>query len=148
MICTYAYFDGPKAFKDLARELDQSPGLDVTLFLNIERGRGNTTASETLVQGFASRFWQSDWPGKARPRVYYDPQSLNSSGPKGVLHTKAVIADRESLFITSSNLTEAAMDRNIEMGVLLRDPAVATTAVTHFRGLIDQELPVPLPDFE
>jgi phosphatidylserine/phosphatidylglycerophosphate/cardiolipin synthase-like enzyme len=39
----------------------------------------------------------------------------------GVLHAKGVVADDEVVFVTSANLTEAALDRNIEVGLLVRD---------------------------
>lgn len=145
LISSYAYFDGQKAFRLLAKRMDNSPELRATLLLNIERGQRSTTKSEDLVRRFADRFWKSDWPGKARPSVYYDPRSLEPDGPKGVLHAKAVIADEEALFVTSANLTEAALDRNIEVGVLLRDRTIVLSALAHFRGLIDQKLLLPLP---
>jgi phosphatidylserine/phosphatidylglycerophosphate/cardiolipin synthase-like enzyme len=62
-----------------------------------------------------------------------------------VLHAKAVVADEEAVFITSANLTEAALDRNIEMGLLVRDRALAASVVSHFRSLIDRSLLHPLP---
>ncbi|MXY67884.1 MAG: phospholipase [Acidobacteriia bacterium] len=145
LISSYAYFDGKKAFQLLAKRMDSSPELRASLLLNIERGQQSTTKSEDLVRRFADRFWKSDWPGKARPSVYYDPRSLELDGPKGVLHAKAVITDEDALFITSANLTEAALDRNIEAGVLLRDRTIVLTALAHFRGLIDQKLLLPLP---
>jgi hypothetical protein len=49
---TYAFFDGPKAFEVLARRMDATPALRVTLLLNIQRKKGDTTASEQLVRGF------------------------------------------------------------------------------------------------
>ena len=58
----------------------------------------------------------TDWPGASKPAVYYDPRSLDPSGPTGVLHAKAVVVDGEAVFVTSANLTEAALDRNIELG--------------------------------
>lgn len=145
LLSSYTYFDGPKAFRSVAKRMDSTPGLRVTLLLNIERGRQSTTKSEDLVRRFATRFWGSDWPGKRQPEVYYDPRSLEPGGPQGVLHAKAVIADEEALFVTSANLTEAALDRNVEVGVLLRDRTIALTALAHFRALIDQELLLPLP---
>jgi phosphatidylserine/phosphatidylglycerophosphate/cardiolipin synthase-like enzyme len=63
-----------------------------------------------------------------------------------VLHAKAVVADDEAVFITSANMTEAALDRNIEMGLLVRDHALAATVVSHFRGLIDRKLLHILPN--
>ncbi len=142
---TYAFFDGPKAFEVLARRMDEKPGLRVTLLLNIQRKRGDTTAAEQLVRGFTDRFWKIEWPGSVRPTVYYDPRALELDGPGGVLHAKGVVADDEAVFVTSANLTEAALDRNIEVGLLVRDRALAATMSSHFRGLIDQRLLHPLP---
>jgi phosphatidylserine/phosphatidylglycerophosphate/cardiolipin synthase-like enzyme len=86
-----------------------------------------------------------DWPGSSRPAVYYDPRSLDLDGPAGVLHAKAVVADDEAVFVTSANLTEAALDRNIEVGLLIRDRALAASMLSHFRGPIDRGLLNPLP---
>ena len=142
---TYVYFDGPRAFAALAERMEAIPELQVTLLLNIQRRRGDTTAADQLVRRFADRFWTSDWPGEARPRVYYDPRSLDLDGPAGVLHAKAVVADGEAVFTTSANLTDAALDRNIELGVLIRDRALAASVTSHFQGLIDREVLRPLP---
>ncbi len=144
-ISTYAFFEGRKAFDVLAHRMDARPALAVTLLLNIQRRSGDTTDAQNLVRRFADRFWQMEWPGSSRPRVYYDPRSLEIGGPAGVLHAKAVVADDEAVFITSANLTEAALERNIEMGLFIRDRALAASVVTHFRGLIDRALLHPLP---
>jgi phosphatidylserine/phosphatidylglycerophosphate/cardiolipin synthase-like enzyme len=142
---TYAFFDGPKAFEVLARRMDARSELRVTLLLNIQRRRGDTTAAEQLVRRFADRFWKTDWPGSSRPSVYYDPRALEAEGPAGVLHAKALVVDDEAVFVTSANLTEAALDRNIEIGLLVRDRALALTVSSHFRGLIDRGLLGLLP---
>lgn len=143
--CTYAYFDGPRAFEVLAKRMDAVPELSVILLLNIQRKRGDTTAADELVRRFADRFWGTDWPGSSRPRVYFDPRALEREGPGGVLHAKAVVADDEAVFVTSANLTEAALDRNIEIGLLVRDRALAASVSTHFRTLIERGLLQPLP---
>ena len=143
---TYVFSDGPRAFRTLADRMDAVPELEVTLLLNIERRRGDTTAADSLVRRFADGFWGEEWPGATRPKVYYDPRSVEPDGPAGVLHAKAVVADEESVFITSANLTEAAQDRNIELGLLVRDRTLATTTVIHFRTLIEKDLLRRLPD--
>jgi phosphatidylserine/phosphatidylglycerophosphate/cardiolipin synthase-like enzyme len=142
---TYAYFDGPKAFGVLSGRMDELTDLQVTLLLNIGRNRGDTTASDQLVRQFADRLWRSDWPGVARPRVFYDPRSLDADEPGAVLHAKAVVVDDEAVLVTSANLTEAAFDRNIEMGVLMRDRGFALSVTSHFRRLIDEGLLAALP---
>ena len=145
-VSTYAFFDGSQAFKSLASRMDVVPGLEVTLLLNIDRRRGDTTASQALVRRFADEFWHREWPGAVRPKVYYDPRSVETEGPAGVLHAKAVVADEESVFITSANLTAAAWDRNIELGLLVRDRGLAATTVIHFRTLIENDLLRRLPE--
>jgi phosphatidylserine/phosphatidylglycerophosphate/cardiolipin synthase-like enzyme len=145
--CTYAFFsfDGSKAFELLARRMETTPVLRVTLLLNSQRKKGDTTSSEQLVRRFAEKFWKSDWPGSARPSVFYDPRALELEGSGGVLHAKAVVADDEAVFITSANLTEAALERNIELGVLIRDRTCALAVSSYFRNLIDRTLLKPLP---
>ncbi len=142
---TFVFFDGPKAFEVLAKRMDEIPELRVTLLLNIQRKWGDTTAADHLVRKFADRFWQTDWPGSSRPRVFFDPRSLESDGLSSVLHAKAVVTDDEAVFVTSANLTEAALDRNIEVGVLVRDRALALSVSSHFQVLIDRGLLKPLP---
>ena len=144
-VSTFAYFDGPRVFADVAQRMDTNPGLQVTLLLNIQRSRGDTTAANSLVRRFADGFWKTDWPGASRPTVFYDPRSIDLGGPSGVLHAKAVVADGEAVFITSANLTDAALNRNIELGILLRDRALAASISNHFQGLIDAKLLRPLP---
>ena len=77
-------------------------------------------------------------------RVYYDPRALELEGPAGVLHAKVVVIDDEAVFVTSANLTEAALDRNIEVGLLVRDRALAASMSSHFQVLIDRGLLRPL----
>jgi phosphatidylserine/phosphatidylglycerophosphate/cardiolipin synthase-like enzyme len=144
-ISTYAYFDGPRAFETLAGRMDAVAGLRVVLLLNIHRQPREAESAEDLVARFAARLWRHDWPGERRPDVFYDPRSVADDAPGAVLHAKAVVADDRVAFVTSANLTEAAFDRNIEVGVLTRDAALAATLARHFQVLIDRSLLVPLP---
>jgi phosphatidylserine/phosphatidylglycerophosphate/cardiolipin synthase-like enzyme len=144
-ISTYAFFDGPRAFDLLARRMDATSKLQVTLLLNIQRRRADTSGPDQVVRRFTERFWKVDWPGSSRPRVFYDPRALDVEGPGGVLHAKSVVTDDDAVFVTSANLTEAALDRNIEMGLLVRDRSLAASVTTHFRVLIEQRLLHPLP---
>lgn len=145
-VSTYVYFDGPRAFETLARRMDETAGMTVRLLMNIQRPKGDTSTASDIVRRFTERFWTRDWPGASRPMVFYDPRSLDPDRPGGVLHAKAVVADNASVFITSANLTEAAWDRNFELGVLLRDRALAESVASHFQVLVDRELVLPLPE--
>lgn len=126
----------------LAQHLDATPGLRANVILNLPRYKGDDGAVRRVVNRFAARFWKR-WPGKKRPHVYYDPRPARRD--RGQLHAKVVVADDERVFITSANLTRAAWDANIELGVLLRDRAVADSVVAHFQNLIDRRHLVLLP---
>jgi hypothetical protein len=80
---TYAFFDGPKAFEVLARRMVTTPGLRVTLLLNIQRKRGDTTASEQLVRRFADRFWKTDWPDLRVQACFTSRERLTRKVPVG-----------------------------------------------------------------
>ena len=141
---SYAYFDGPRVFDRLARRMEAAPELKVRLLLNIHRGQRDTSSSEHLVRRFADQFWDKDWPGKVRPDVFYDPRSVDPEA-RGVLHAKAVVADDESVFVTSANFTGAALDENIELGLLVRYRPLALSVVRHLQGLIDRGMLRGLP---
>ena len=126
----------------LAQHLDAVPGLRANLILNLPRYKNDDRAARRVVGRFADRFWKR-WPGKKRPSVYYDPRPAGRD--RGQLHAKVVVADDERVFITSANLTRAAWDANIELGVLLRDRALADSVVAHFQSLIDRKHLVLLP---
>ena len=141
---SYAYFDGPRVFRLLARRMEELPGLRVTLLLNIHRGHNDATVAADVVRRFADQFWSEDWPGPIRPSVFYDPRSVDPD-VRGVLHAKAVVSDEERVFITSANFTAAAQDDNIELGVHFRNGPLALRVVRHLQGLIDHSLLTPLP---
>ncbi len=83
--------------------------------------------------------------GSSRPKVYYDARSLALDGSAAVPHAKAVVADGEAVFVTSANRTDSAWAENIEVGVLARDHALATSVTAYFQGPIDGEVLKALP---
>lgn len=52
------------------------------------------------------------------------------------VHAKLVIADERVALVTSANLTGAAMDRNMEAGVLVRGGSLPRVLSRHFRTLM------------
>jgi phosphatidylserine/phosphatidylglycerophosphate/cardiolipin synthase-like enzyme len=56
--------------------------------------------------------------------------------PDAKLHAKAVIVDSRDVLLTSANMTNAAYDKNIELGVLCRGGNVARQVQQHFDALI------------
>ena len=71
------------------------------------------------------------------PEIYFDPRSLATDGkPKAVLHAKCVVVDGKTSFVSSANFTEAAQERNIEVGVLVRSQVLAERLMGFFAALV------------
>jgi len=134
----YAVHQGRQVFRALAKRMDQRSTLDVRLCLDVQRRWGDSTPAEELARRFAERFRTREWPGARLPAVYYDPRSLALNGKsRASLHAKCVVVDRQVAFVSSANFTEAAQERNIEVGVLMRVPALAEQISRHFQALIE-----------
>ena len=71
----------------------------------------------------------------AKYRTYQWPADRREP-PDAKLHAKAVIIDSRDVLLTSANMTNAAYDKNIELGVLCRGGAVARQVQAHFDALI------------
>lgn len=77
---------------------------------------------------------------RQRAAIYIWPrdQRLQSAqGKTGSLHAKCAVADDKLLFISSANLTEYAMQLNMEMGVLIRGGTLPGMVTRHFVRLIE-----------
>jgi phosphatidylserine/phosphatidylglycerophosphate/cardiolipin synthase-like enzyme len=56
---------------------------------------------------------------------------------KGVVHAKCAVADGKIAFITSANLTMAAMEYNMELGIIIRGGDLPDTLERHLNALIE-----------
>jgi phosphatidylserine/phosphatidylglycerophosphate/cardiolipin synthase-like enzyme len=138
IIAGYAVYQGQKVFQALAERMAERPALKVRLYLDISRRPGDTTISAQLVQRFCRQFEESQWPaGKAIPEIYYDPRAVEIDRKKAaILHAKCVVIDGESVFVSSANFTEAAQQKNIEIGLLLKSEAVAERITRFLDSLV------------
>ena len=138
LIAGYAVYQGHKVFQTLADRMQDIPGLQVRLFLDIQRPYGDTSVDSEIIRRFASQFRMTQWPAeRPLPHVYFDPRSLDtSSNKRACLHAKAVVVDCHSVFISSANFTEAAQQRNIEVGILAKSATLADRLTDFFdKGL-------------
>jgi phosphatidylserine/phosphatidylglycerophosphate/cardiolipin synthase-like enzyme len=71
----------------------------------------------------------------AKYRVYHWPVDQRDP-PEAKLHAKAVIVDSRDVLLTSANMTNAAYDKNIELGLLCRGGGTASRVQKHFDALI------------
>lgn len=78
----------------------------------------------------ADDFMRESWPfGPPFPDVY---GFLPEKGVFASLHAKCVVVDGRWVFVTSANFTDRGQTRNVEVGVLLDDPRLASVLEAQF----------------
>jgi phosphatidylserine/phosphatidylglycerophosphate/cardiolipin synthase-like enzyme len=119
------------------------PSIAIALEETIKRGVKTTiiledphiSAGKISYTGFNS--FKSQTLEKAHFYIWLLENRLQTeNGQYGSLHAKLAVADEQSLFLTSANLTEYAMELNIEMGVLIQGGELPIQLVRHFEALI------------
>lgn len=65
-------------------------------------------------------------------------RDFDSENRYGALHAKVAVSDQEQVFITSANLTDYAMQRNIELGTIIHDATLARRMVEQFNRMINK----------
>lgn len=138
LVSSYVLYQTAQLFEPLARAMKSNPSLDVKLFVTVLRESGDHRDADQVVAEFAGRF-RNAWPGSRLPVVYHDPRSLSGgAGGRAVLHAKCVVVDGRRSFVTSANFTEAAQERNFELGLLADDELLARSIESQFETLIDR----------
>jgi phosphatidylserine/phosphatidylglycerophosphate/cardiolipin synthase-like enzyme len=90
-----------------------------------------------MLREFVRRFKAHHWPSGPLPTVYYDPRAFDPNPElRAVMHAKCVLVDGRRSFVTSANLTDAGQTRNIELGVMVNDPAWCRALGDQFDDLI------------
>lgn len=146
LIVGYAVHQGRRLFAPLVERMCARPDLRVVFCLNISRIWGDTTKAELLVERFRANFAAKHWPGVKLPELRYDPRALETEGSsRASLHAKCVVVDRAAALISSANFTEAAQQRNIEVGLLVRNRALAGRVAAYFDELYSLGVLKPLP---
>jgi phosphatidylserine/phosphatidylglycerophosphate/cardiolipin synthase-like enzyme len=146
LVAGYAVYQGRRVFQALADRMLDRPEMKVQLFLDVRRGPGDTSRPDEVVKRFADHFRHHDWPQeRPLPDLHYFPQSLEDSAEKrAALHAKCVIVDGRRVFVSSANFTEAAQERNIEVGVVVNSPIIAERLARHFKSLLNEGVLIKL----
>lgn len=105
-------------------------GVDVRLVLeSVVESKGKLThdAKEAFdALGDSVSFYV--WPAELR---------ASAGGGHAAMHAKCAVADRRVAFVTSANLTGAAMTDNMELGLVVRGGDVPKRIANHFDALVD-----------
>ena len=75
-----------------------------------------------------------------KANIYIWDQSESPKNMIGVVHAKCAVADDCIAFITSANLTTAAMEKNVELGVLISGGDLPVRLDQHLRSLVVSEI--------
>lgn len=126
-LVTYASYD----VGDLVKALDKARlerGVAVRVILETRddslRGEGPQAAAALKHLPLAVPVYR--WPKERR-------------GPTGAsMHVKCLVRDGVEVFVSSANLTSAALDRNMELGLVTDGGEAARVIEQHFDDLIDQ----------
>lgn len=136
VLAGYAFHNGKLLFERLAEQKKMRPQLRIIFHVDVPRRAGDTTTADDIILRYADEFRTRHWPWQPFPEVYFDPRALHTdSHTRASLHAKVVVVDRAKLFLSSANFTEAAQQRNIEMGLLSHAPYLAEQVTAYFEGL-------------
>lgn len=136
IIVTFAAYKVPHIAAALVAAADR--GVKVTLILeSMEESDGKVTVSAItgLGEELASAAAVYVWPLENR--------GTDSNGKHGSLHVKCAVADANTALISSANLTEYAMNLNMELGILIKDGDVPRTLHSHLQSLIQNHVLMP-----
>jgi len=139
LIAGFRVYQGQQVFQTLADRMLEVADLKVRMFLDIERGTGDTTSPDQLVARFRAQFRSRQWPqDRPLPEIFFDPRSLETDRTKkGILHAKCVVVDGTHVFVSSANFTEAAQERNVEVGLLLHSTTIGERITRFFEAMTD-----------
>lgn len=127
---SFGIFQVPRLVEELERTLARGVALRIVLgdreaHSDQEIDRQQQQLGPVLAAG-ASLL---QWPAGRRPR--------DEQGRAGLMHVKAAVADSRVAFLTSANLTEAALERNMELGLFIRGGTLPASIDRLINSLIE-----------
>ena len=147
LVSTYVLQQVETVFAPLAERMDLLPQLRADIFLHIGRNGVDRRLDSEIVREFADNF-RRRWPGERLPILYHDPRGLTDQPEqRATWHAKVVLIDEEIAFVTSANFTEWAQRKNVEAGVLIRDPEFTRQLRRQFDGLVQSRDVREVPGF-
>jgi phosphatidylserine/phosphatidylglycerophosphate/cardiolipin synthase-like enzyme len=138
LVAGFAVHQGRRIFHELAARMRDVECLQVRIFLNLTTSQGDAKDHSLWASRFASQFADRHWPkDHPLPELYFDRRVLDypDRGPVS-FHAKCVVRDESELFVSSANFTEAAQNRNIEMGLTVQSVPLATQAAKFFGEMV------------
>lgn len=139
ILASYVFSHARELLSPLSEKHDADDSFRVRIITDLSHQRKHPDEPLPVVANrFRLHFLEHHWTGRRPPELWHDPRVFKPApGIKpGVMHAKVVIIDRAAAMISSANFTEAAHNRNIETGVLLRQPRQVLRLRNFFEGLM------------
>lgn len=127
LLVTYAAYKAERALQALQDATNR--GVNVKLVIELAQKSGGKITFDGL-QAFRTAV--------PAARVFYwplDRRKLSASGSYGAMHAKCLVSDRRRAIVSSANLTDYALESNMELGLVV-DRAIASRLAEHFNQLI------------
>ena len=123
---SFVLYSVPSVEAAIERALDR--GVSVSMLIETEKNDGSDGFLKTAarLKERHPRMNLYRWPLTKRDDV----------GTFASMHGKCFIADGSRAFITSANLTSAALDRNIEIGVVIRGGNIPAQVKKQFESMV------------
>ncbi len=138
LVASYVFHSAANLLAPLAARHDSDPGFRVRIVVDLSHQRQHPAEPLPIIEHrFLRSFLKDHWRGIRPPEIWHDPRfaSPQPDGPSGVMHAKLVVIDRAAALVTSANFTAAAQERNIEAGLLIRQPRQVQRLLDYFDGL-------------
>lgn len=128
LIVSFAVYKIERIVKALNRAARNGVAIDICLETpDASEGRITFDTIRNLGDDLVRQSKVYIWPLEQR--------HTTADGRHGSLHAKVAVADGKRLFISSANLTEYAMNLNMEMGVLIEGGLLPEQVQKHFEAL-------------
>ena len=133
-VVSYVFYNAQATIDSINRSIKR--GVSVKILLESSEEHGGTLD----VDGLNSM--RAKVPDASL--LIWSPLSRSAAGVKASVHAKCIVADGKHAFVTSANLTSAAMERNMEVGIKLTGGLIPSQLQDHFEALYTEKI---LQDF-
>lgn len=130
LIVSFVAFRATDVLAAIGRALDRK--VRVMMVLETEKESGGRLSFDQAAK------YKTDFPGLELYTWPLEKRERDENGHYGAIHAKCSVADREVAFVTSANLTEYALELNMELGLLIRSDSVPANLQDHFEALISR----------
>lgn len=143
LVAGYSFDHGKDILRRLHAAMGRGVQVDVFLDIKVEdwerSGLADDETRRGLVEERVNAFLKRNWPGEPLPAIHYDERPLKTS-LYASLHAKCVVVDEEVALVTSANFTNRGQERNVEVGVVIRDRRFAESLAAQWRNALNHDL--------